>query len=295
MGLRARAPYFAYRAGAAAARAVPEPLAAHGARALGAVLGSALRGRREMIVRHLERVRGRPFGPLERREAIRKSFDSYARYWLESFRVPYMDKDELDSRLVLEGFEHMEAGFANGKGVIMAAPHIGSWDLAGAWLAARGVRATVVAEVVEPPELFEWFTASRERVGMTVLPLDSHAGSALLATLRRNELVGLVCDRDIGGGGVEVEFFGERTTLPGGPATLALRTGAALVPIGVYAIDARRHRGVIRPPIPVERTGRLRDDVVRITQLLAHELEDIIRQSPEEWHLFQPNWPSDRP
>jgi KDO2-lipid IV(A) lauroyltransferase len=246
-----------------------------------------------MIGRHLERVRGRTLSPEERRAAIHKSFDSYARYWMESFRVPYMSGSDLDARVSVEGFEHMHGGFAKGNGVIMAAPHLGSWDLAGAWLAARGVRATVVAEVVDPPELFEWFTATRQRVGMTVVPLDSHAGSVLLRALHNNELVGLVCDRDIGGGGVEVEFFGERTTLPGGPATLALRTGAALLPIGVYAVDGRRHRGVIRPPLPVERTGRLRDDVVRVTQLLAHELEDLIRESPEEWHMFQPNWPSD--
>ena len=89
-----------------------------------------------------------------------------------------------------------------------------------------------------------------------------------------------------------VEFFGERTTLPGGPATLALRTGAPVLPSATY-FEGRRHHAVIRPPLDVTRTGRFRDDVARVTQALAHELEDLIRAAPEQWHLLQPNWPSD--
>jgi KDO2-lipid IV(A) lauroyltransferase len=115
----------------------------------------------------------------------------------------------------------------------------------------------------------------------------------VLSALRRNELVGLVCDRDLARTGIEVEFFNERTTLPAGPATLALRTGAALLPTAVY-FAGPGHRGLVRPPIPVERHGKgLRDDVTRITQLVAYALEDLIRVAPQQWHLLQPNWPSD--
>ncbi len=94
---------------------------------------------------------------------------------------------------------------------------------------------------------------------------------------------------------MEVEFFGERTTLPAGPATLALRTGATLLPVGVYFTEEYNgHLAIVRPPVStVRHGGRLRDDVVRITQSLAHELEFLIRRAPEQWHLFQPNWPSD--
>jgi KDO2-lipid IV(A) lauroyltransferase len=105
--------------------------------------------------------------------------------------------------------------------------------------------------------------------------------------------VALLCDRDITGTGVEVDFFGEKTTLPSGPAVLALRTGAQLLPSAVYD-RGRIHHGVVRPPVPVERRGSFRDDVARITQLIAYELEDLIRAAPEQWHMLQPNWPSDR-
>ena len=116
----------------------------------------------------------------------------------------------------------------------------------------------------------------------------------VLRALRDNRIVCLLSDRDLTGDGVEVEFFGERTTLPAGPATLAVRSAAALLPVAVYFEAGRGHRGVVRPPISTARQGGLRDDIGRITQCLAHEFEALIRVAPEQWHLLQPNWPSDR-
>jgi KDO2-lipid IV(A) lauroyltransferase len=103
-----------------------------------------------------------------------------------------------------------------------------------------------------------------------------------------------MCDRDLSGDGVPVDFFGEETTLPAGPATLALRTGAPLVPVGNYFGPGSMHVAEITPPVPAERRGRLRDDVVRVTQELAYRFEELIRAAPEQWLLMQPNWPSDR-
>jgi phosphatidylinositol dimannoside acyltransferase len=179
-----------------------------------------------------------------------------------------------------------------GNGVIIAMPHTGHWDLGGAWL-ARLFPCTAVVERLDPPELYEWFNAVRHRLGFETVPLGPQAGAALMRELRANRVVGLLCDRDIGGSGVDVEFFGERTRLPGGPATLALRSGAAILPAAAYFDDEVGHRGVIRPPVPAERTGRLRDDVERVTQALTGELENLIRRAPDQWHNFQPTWPSD--
>ena len=111
---------------------------------------------------------------------------------------------------------------------------------------------------------------------------------------KQNEVLALLSDRDIGGGGVPVTFFGEQTTLPAGPATLALRTGAPVLPTAVYFTQrGDGHLGVIHPPVTIERTGKLRADVATFTQAMATDLESLIRRAPEQWHLFQPNWPSD--
>jgi KDO2-lipid IV(A) lauroyltransferase len=116
----------------------------------------------------------------------------------------------------------------------------------------------------------------------------------VLKALRDNEVVCLLCDRDLDRTGVEVEFFGERTTLPPGPAMLSLRTGAPILPTAVYFTPRYNgHHAIVRPPVPTQRLGGLREDVGRVTQLLARELEFLIRRAPEQWHLFQPNWPSD--
>lgn len=291
--LRARAPYYGYRVAAVLANALPGPVASVLARAVGALLPYALPSRRAMLARHLRRTTGRDLRGLALEWQLQRALGSYARYWMESFRLARTTPAQLEGGMSWEGLGHFEEAKSRGHGVIMAMPHLGGWDFGGAWLASVGHPATVVVESLEPPELFEWFAGLRRSLGLTVVPHGPGAGAEVLRALRANQLVGLVCDRDLDGTGVEVELFGERTTVPAGPATLALRTGAALLPTAVY-FEGRGHRGVVRPPVLAERQGRFGDDVRRVTQSLAYELEAMIRLAPEQWHVLQPNWPSDR-
>ena len=248
-----------------------------------------------MIERHLQKADPTLKG-LRLRRAVQEAFDSYAHYWLESFRLPTMSKGAVAAGFRTVGYnENIVQGLEAGNGVILALPHLGGWEWAGRWIADQGHPITVVVERIDPPELFEWFVDLRSKLGMTVVPLGPDAGKVVMQALRDNQIVCLLSDRDLVGGGVEVEFFGERTTLPAGPAMLSLRTGAPILPTAVYfteRIDG--HFGWVRDPIPVARQAkRLRDDVARITQDLASELEILIRRSPSQWHMFQPNWPSD--
>src|SRR5579862_1122488 len=241
---------------------------------------------RRMATRHQHRAAGDGAGAV---------FESYGRYWVEMLRLPGdVRAGAIPSLGTIDGYEHIRAGLARGKGVILGLPHLGGWEWAGAEMARRGHDLLAVVENIEPPELLAWFAEQRAAIGIDVVALGPDVSSTVLRALRDNRIVCLLSDRDIAGDGVEVEFFGERTTLPGGPATLALRTGATLLPTAVYFRPGRDHLGVIRPPVEVERVGRLRDDIARITQALAHELEQLIRAAPEQWHLLQPNWPSDR-
>lgn len=289
----ARATYLAYRTGGVAARVMPPALAGPLAAGIGRGLRWAMRDRAGMVARHQRRVLG-DIPADEVRRQVEGAFASYGRYWLELFRLPHVGVDELARRFRVDGYEHVEAGLAAGKGVIIALPHLGGWEWAGAWMAAvKQQRLLVVVEPVEPPELFEWFAEVRSAMGMEVVALGEGAAAQVTRALRDNRIVCLLSDRDLTGDGVDVEFFGERTTLPAGPATLALRTGAALLPVAVY-FDGESHHGVVRPPIPLERSGRLRDDVARLTQMLAGEFETLVRAAPDQWHLMQPNWPSDR-
>lgn len=292
--LSRRLPYLAYRTGSMVARALPAPVAHRGALVAGAVLARTMKGRRAMLEHHLRRAHGAHLSGPDLDREVRRAFASYARYWAESFRLPGTTPSDLAAAMTSEGLENVERAADAGNGVILALPHLGGWDFGGAWLASLGFRMAAVVEAVEPPELFAWFADLRRSLGLEVLPLGPGAGSAALRRLREGAVVALVCDRDIDGTGVEVEFFGERTTLPGGPATLALRSGAALVPCAVYFRDGGGHHAVMGAPLDVTRQGRLRDDVARVTQAVAVELEELIRRAPDQWHLLQPNWPSDR-
>ncbi len=293
--LRGRASYFAYRAGAGVARLIPQSLGEPVARAAARVMAAATPEKRRQVERNLGRATdGRLRGTALRR-AVSATFDSYGRYWYELFHLRGdLDREELfaDKNMV-DGFDRIVAGCETGTGSILALPHVGAWDYAGAWLSAQGYPPAVVVEPIEPPELFEWFADTRRRLGMEVIPLGPEAGGAVLRALRDARVLCLLCDRDLTGDGIEVEFFGERTTLPAGPATLALRTGAPLLPCAVYFRPRGGHHGIVQPPVPAERQGRLREDVTRVTQDLAHRFEELIRDAPEQWHLLQPNWPSD--
>jgi lauroyl/myristoyl acyltransferase len=299
---RATAKYLTYRSLAAAMGNVPEPLAQG---AVGVVARTMARiGGRALAIneQHMRRILASecadgvtPDAALVRRLS-RRSYVAYGQYWLDGARLPYRKPDEVRMRMLLEGDgeEVIRAAAAAGRGVVMALPHVGSWEWGGAWLALESMPMTAVVERIEPEALFEWFVGQRRQMGLTAVPLGDGSSTAILRALKEGAVVGLVSDRDLVGNGVEVEFFGERTTLPGGAATLALRTGAVLLPVIVYSGPGNWHTGVVHPPLDTTRSGSLRADVQRLTQELATVFEGFIRRRPEQWHLYQPNWPSDR-
>jgi KDO2-lipid IV(A) lauroyltransferase len=288
----------AYRAAAAVAEALPPSIGERLAHLGGRIAARRMHERRALVARHQQRAAGLAPATVDKStvdRAVAGAFDSYARYWYEMLRLPAaIRRGEVPTHFTIEGYEHIEDGLRTGNGVILALPHLGGWEYAAAWMAHMGHRMLAVVEPLEPPEMYEWFAAQRREFGLDVVPLGPGALGELLRALREDRLVCLLSDRDLTGDGVDVEFFGERTTLPGGPATLALRTGATLLPVAVYFRPGRKHHAVVRPAVPIAREGRLREDVARITQVLAYEFEELIRVAPEQWHLMQPNWPSDR-
>ncbi len=282
----------AFRAGSFLARHTPAAVGNAAARAIGAA-ASATGERRRIVARNLERVLGRELGPLEERRRVSATFEWYARYYVESFRLPEVEVGEIDRGFAYEGFGEIDAACRRGQGPILALPHLGTWEWAAWWLAlVPEFKVTAIVEPLDPPELFEWFVSFRESLGMNIVPLGPDAARASVSALEKGEVLCLVSDRDIQGTGVPVEFFGERTTLPAGPAVLALRTGSPLIPTAVYWRDGVRYADA-RPPLDTSRHGRMRDDVRRVTQELAREFERLISAAPEQWHMLQPNWPSD--
>ena len=286
-----------YKVASMLARVAPSKLLEGASVGVGSSLARAMKQNRAMVMRHLQRVDPSLNGN-RLQEATQQAFVSYTRYYLETFRLPSQSTSQIAAGHQVEGFEHIERAASHGKGTILALPHMGGWEWSGRWLIDQGFQLTAVVERLENTELFEWFVNLRSRYGVNVIALTDDAGVAVGKALRDNHVVSLLCDRDIPKDGkrtgVDVQFFGETTTVPAGPAFFALRTGASLLPMATFFTPgANGHKAVIRPALVVERQGSLREDVLRISQLLMFEIENLIRQAPEQWHLFQPNWPSD--
>jgi KDO2-lipid IV(A) lauroyltransferase len=214
---------------------------------------------------------------------------SYARYWRESFRLPVIGQDRIQSDMLATGEENLQGNLAAGRGVIIALPHTGNYELAGAWIIGRGVgKFTTVAERLKPESLFQRFLEFREGLGMEVLPSsggDSRFG-VLAQRLRAGGLVCLVSDRDVTGRGIDVEFFGEKARMMAGPAALAVQTGAALLPTTLW-FDGDGWRARICDEIPVPETGTRREKVAVMTQAVARRYEEGIRAHPQDWHMLQ--------
>lgn len=295
--VRARALDLGFAAGWGAVKALPSPFARRAFRTV-ADVASVRNGKgTQQLRRNLRRVRP-DASEAELDDLVAAGLRSYARYWLETFRLPRMDHVAVaaNAEARTTGAEHIDAAARAGKSFILALPHMGNWDIAAIWLVRRGHPFTTVAERLKPDSLFDRFVAYRESLGFEVLPTTGGPRpplEVLRERLRANKVVCLLADRDLSRHGVEVDFFGEKTRMPGGPALLSATTGAALLVVNPwFTPDGWAHN--VQPPIPVP-DGRLRDQVPAMTQAMATAFEPLIREHPEDWHMLQRLWLADLP
>jgi KDO2-lipid IV(A) lauroyltransferase len=287
--LRERVTYTAFATIERLAMTLPESLGKPLFEGAAAAAFHLARGARRVVAGNLSRVLGRrPDSPLVQ-AATKEAFRSYARYWFDSFHARVLSDEEVGRREVFVGREHLERAFEKGGGLVLALPHLGNWDTAGAWVPLQGWKITAVAELLRPERLYELFLNQRRALGMGVLPLtdDRRVAKECMRLLSENHLIALVADRDLKGNGVVVEMFGEERRMPAGPALLSLATGSPLMDAACYDTP-EGWVTFVGPPIEIERTESLRDDVTTMTRLLAGRFEHAISASPTQWHMFQP-------
>jgi phosphatidylinositol dimannoside acyltransferase len=288
-----RAAYYAYRGGNLILNLLPRSVALAIAGALGKVGSRFMANERAVVADNLRHVLGFRDGHIDEvllRDLVTASFASYGRYWADVAQLKPSSSSRLDERFHVTGRNYIDDALENG-GIIFALPHLGSWEIGGVWAHREGFPFITVAEDAANSRLTAWFIDRRERLGMRVLSLAPDTSVKLLTALRSGGAVALVADRDVVGDGIPVPFFGVLTRVPPGPAVLALRTGATIIPCRVYQ-DGGNYDARFGPPIVPERQGTLREDVARITTELISMFEGFIAERPEQWHVFQPIWAS---
>jgi KDO2-lipid IV(A) lauroyltransferase len=296
---RGRAVDLGYAAGWGLLKSVPEPISSRGFRAAADAAAARNGSGVQQLRRNLRRVVGPSVSELRMDELAGDALRSYARYWLETFRLPKMDHRAVVARTDenTEGAQNLDAALAQGRGAIVALPHMGNWDVAALWVVSRGLEFTTVAERLEPESLYDRFVAYRESIGMQVLPLTGGArppSEVLAERLRAGGLICLVADRDLSRSGIVVQFFGAEARMPGGPALLAATTGAALLPVSLW-FTPRGWGQRINPPVQIPAAGRLKDRVTAGTQALADVFARDIAEHPVDWHMLQRLWLADLP
>jgi KDO2-lipid IV(A) lauroyltransferase len=274
-------------------RALPQPAAE---RLFNAAADRAARANgpgTQRLRRNLRHVVGPELPEAELDELVRQGLRSYARYWMEVFRLPSMSKQRLLDTFSFPGQGELHAAVEAGRGVVLALPHMANWDVAGAWGVANGYRLITVAERLKPESLFDRFVEYRRSLGMEVLPLTGGQKPPLDVMgdrLAEGWVVALMADRDLAARGGEVTFFGGRTRMPPGPALLAIRSGAPLFAVDLWFSPGKTNAALRRIEIPDPSEGALDVRVKLVTQRLADAFEIGIAAHPQDWHMLQKVW-----
>lgn len=271
-----------YRVGAKALRLLPPGLR-HAAASPGGTawywLSSA---QRHAALDNYAAALGRERKDPEVARVARRAFQNYGRMLMDFLLMGSLTREELIARVTFEGREHLDAALARGRGAIMAVPHMGSWDIAGSYGGAIGYRISAVAERF-PGSLNDAVVQTRQRFGLDVIMLGRAAVRGITDALRANRVVALLCDLEQGPG-VDVRFFGRRAIVPGGPAALALKTGAVLIPANQYLTSPGRYIVHLDPPLSIGEG----DTKERLMQRVVDRFEDFIRERPDQWYAFRP-------
>jgi KDO2-lipid IV(A) lauroyltransferase len=268
---------------------VSEPIAR-----VGFIAGYYLWPSKRRIIKHnAAHVLGLPVSHRDVAGLARGVYGTYSRFAVEVMRLPNLPADEPERLMIREG-EHHDRFLAHcrrcaeeGRGVIAVSGHIGSIEVFAGAYANEGLPMYGLADDSAFPELFERLNASRARWGVTIIPWKKLRD--IFRVMRTPAILGMVVDWGYRSDDLPVKLFGSWTTLPAGPATLAARTGATIVPVVARRTADGRYTPVMHDPIEV--TDASPAAIAAATQGIADALEDMVAVAPDQWYTFKPMWP----
>ena len=257
------------------------------------------RSKRRVTQQNMAIVTGRSVSDPYVHHLALASWRNYGRYAADFINFANVDMDVVEPTIrdMTQGGsrwqEHLDYALQAGRGAVITTAHFGNWDIAGA-VHARHTPLFAVAETFNDKRLNRYLQNLRIEKGVGIIPMEGSA-RRILRALQQNQSVAFVVDRPLEANqGVPVTFFGHTTYVPGGPATLALKSGAAIMP--GYVWYGHHHQFYLRvfPPIfPRElKGGDKTEEVARLTQYIYDSLEEMVREWPTQWYMFRPFWPT---
>jgi lauroyl/myristoyl acyltransferase len=286
--------YIPFRLAAALFGALPESAVRYLGTSAGSLASRYADKRRPLLMSHMRRVIGSQASDAEIRTAVDNMYRSYGRYWAETFWFRPRHRDAIIESVERVNFDPVYEAKAAGRGIVFAVSHVGNWEIAGLIAGDMGLNLMAVAEHLSNEKITEWFLGVRASFGIDiVLTTDPERRSKMVRRLKEGGALALLGDRDVTGKGITVELFGEETTVPAGPVALAELTDSVLLPVVVFFKEGRGYRIEVGDPVDVPKEGTRAERVKLGTQRVADAMSAQIRKQPSQWHLFQPNWPSD--
>ena len=244
---------------------------------------------RGTIASNVMHVMGAESDDAEVRRVVRGVLRNASKNYLDLIRIPRMKPQQIKRQVTPHGVHHLVDALARGKGVMLVTAHFGSFDMAVQLLAVHSVRTTIPVEALEPERLLDHVVSLRKNKGLNIIPAKSGALQAMIKALRNGEIVLIACDRDITGEAPKALFFGEETRLPDMAVRIALRTGAAIIPVFNLRRDGGRYDVYVEPPIEVESNGNA--NVAEHMNEVIRVMEKYIKSCPEQWAVLEPVWP----
>jgi KDO2-lipid IV(A) lauroyltransferase len=252
-------------------------------------------GRRRSVRNNIEHVLGEEADKARMQRTVQAVFRNTAKNYVDLVRLPRLKLSDLEKTVTIHGLHHFEEALSKGKGVILATVHLGNFELGAQMIGSPSIKPRILVEPLQPAAVFRHVTSLRKSQGLIPLPADLGGLKESVQALRCGEVVVVVCDRDIKGNGLRIEFFGEETTLPSGAVALALRTGAAIIPIfSVRGANGRFNLHFEEPLSLVNAESRQMCVKANLERLIAI-IERYIRQYPEQWAVLEPVWQRPRP
>ncbi|MCX5706746.1 MAG: lysophospholipid acyltransferase family protein [Candidatus Omnitrophica bacterium] len=216
-------------------------------------------------------------------------FRNFSKYLVDFFCFEKINAEYVKNNVKLTNMHYLKEAAENGKGTILLTAHLGNWELGGKVISIQGFPFVTVALPHKSKIVNDFFNTQRGGEGITILPLGKAAKGCLRA-LRQNQTLCLVGDRDFTGKGRMVDFFGQPTIFPEGPAALSLQTGAAIIPGFMLRHKDDSFELIFERPIEYTLSGNTVNELKEITNKYKNVFEDYIRRYPEQWYMFRRFW-----